>query len=455
MPADSGLPGRRLPHCRIPHSHPHAHFLTDANPRVYAEASMSQTLTDEPQASVLPLSPCADPAAHWLLIDGREQHASEALIDGFCRRLVDSGFPLFRFFISVRTLHPQVAAQGFHWWRGRDQVKIVPREHGIYEEPAYLDSPIRLLHERRVSEVRRRIEDPATPLDFPILIDLKAEGVTDYLALPIVFTTGAINTVAIATDQAGGFTAQEVARIKGLLPLFTIAIEVREIKRIASTLLDTYLGHDAGQRVLSGQIRRGAGVTMAAAIFYCDLRGFTVLSERMPPDRVIELLNDYFGCMAAPVQALGGEVLKFIGDAMLAIFPIADDLDRDRACRTALKAARRAITALDELNLRRRESGEATLEVGLALHTGTVMYGNIGAPDRLDFTVIGHAVNLTTRLERLCRQLGRRVVASERFASPCGIELVPLGRFELPGVAGAQAVFGLPDEVSRLGGEPA
>jgi adenylate cyclase len=233
--------------------------------------------------------------------------------------------------------------------------------------------------------------------------------------------------------------------------MFTVAIEVREIRRLASTLLDTYLGHDAGQRVLAGQIRRGAGVTMAAAIFYCDLRGFTALSENMMPDRVIELLNDYFGCMAAPVQRLGGEVLKFIGDALLAIFPIADDLDRDRACRTALKAARQALAALDELNLRRREAGEATLEVGLALHTGTVMYGNIGAPDRLDFTVIGHAVNLTTRLERLCRQLERRLVASERFASPCGIEMVPLGRFELPGVQGPQAVFGLPDEVSSLG----
>ncbi|MGH6938707.1 adenylate/guanylate cyclase domain-containing protein [Hypericibacter sp.] len=412
---------------------------------------MSQTLTDALQASLAAPAPCADPVAHWLLIDGREQKSSEGLIEGFCRRLADSGFPLFRFFVSVRTLHPQVAAQGFHWWRNRDQIKIVPREHGIYEEPAYLDSPIRLLHERHVSELRRRIEDPAAPIDFPILKDLKAEGVTDYLALPILFTSGTINTLAIASDRPGGFTAQEIAYFKGLLPIFTIALEVREIKRIASTLLDTYLGHDAGQRVLQGQIRRGAGVTMAAAIFYCDLRGFTALSESMAPDQVIELLNDYFGCMAAPVQALGGEVLKFIGDAMLAIFPIADDLDRDRACRTALKAGRQALMALDELNLRRREAGEATLEVGLALHTGTVMYGNIGAPDRLDFTVIGHAVNLTTRLERLCRQLGRRLVASERFASPCGIEMVPLGRFEVPGVHGAQAVFGLPDEVSRLG----
>jgi adenylate cyclase len=424
-------------------------FLTGANPRVYVEASMSQTLTEALPASFSAAAPCADPVAHWLLIDGREQRTSEGLIDGFCRRLVDSGFPLFRLFVSVRTLHPQVAAQGFHWWRNRDHVKIVPREHGIYEEPVYLDSPIRLLHERRVNEVRRRIEDPATPIDFPILKDLKAEGVTDYLALPIQFTSGTINTMAIASDRPGGFTAQEIAYFKGLLPIFTIALEVREIKRIASTLLDTYLGHDAGQRVLQGQIRRGAGVTMAAAIFYCDLRGFTALSENMAPDQVIELLNDYFGCMAAPVQALGGEVLKFIGDAMLAIFPIADDLDRDRACRTALAAARQALTALDELNLRRREAGEATLEVGLALHTGTVMYGNIGAPDRLDFTVIGHAVNLTTRLERLCRQLGRRLVASERFASPCGIEMVPLGRFGLPGVNVAQAVFGLPDEVGR------
>src|SRR5262245_23212996 len=173
---------------------------------------MSQALTDELQTSDLSRGPCADPAAHWLLIDGRDLLSSEAFIEGFCRRLVDSGFPLFRLFVSVRTLHPQVAAQGFHWWRNRDQVQVIAREHGIYEDPAYLASPVHLLHERRVGEVRRRIGDPSTPLDFPILRELKAEGVTDYLALPIQFTSGKINTLAISSDRPGGFTAEEVAR---------------------------------------------------------------------------------------------------------------------------------------------------------------------------------------------------------------------------------------------------
>jgi adenylate cyclase len=422
---------------------------------------MSQLLTDRPEirahgenAEAGRRGACADPAARWLLIEGREIKGTDRLIGGFCRALVADGFPLYRMFVSVRTLHPQVAALGHHWRRGQDEVKVISRAHGIFEDPTYLDSPIRLLHQRLAAEVRRRIEDPETPLDFPILHDLKAEGVTDYLALPLVSTAGTINAVTIATDRPGGFAAAEVARFTDLLPLLAMAIEVREVKRIAATLLDTYLGHDAGERVLSGQIQRGASVTIAAALFYCDLRDFTALSERLPRDAVIELLNDYFACMAAPVQANGGEVLKFIGDAMLAIFPIKDDLDRDRACRTALKAAREAIAALDALNQRRRAAEEPTLEVGLALHTGTVMYGNIGAPDRLDFTVIGPAVNLTTRLERLCRRLGRRVVASDRFASPCGLEMVSLGRFELPGVARSQEVFGLPEE-SGAAGAPA
>jgi adenylate cyclase len=223
-------------------------------------------------------------------------------------------------------------------------------------------------------------------------------------------------------------------------------LEIREDKRIARTLLSTYLGTEAGRRVLAGQVQRGEGVSTAAALFYCDLRGFTQMSEALPRAQLIAMLNDYFETMAAPVERHGGEILKFIGDAMLAIFPIADDLDRDRACLTALAAAREAVAAMDELNRRRRATEEIELAAGIALHTGTVMYGNIGAPERLDFTVIGPAVNLVVRLERLCRKLDRRLVASGRFASPCGLAMASLGRHELPGVGEPVEVFGLPEE---------
>ena len=198
--------------------------------------------------------------------------------------------------------------------------------------------------------------------------------------------------------------------------------------------------------MLSGAITRGSAETIACALWYCDLRGFTAMSERLPRDALIQLLNDYFACMAAPVHAHGGEVLKFVGDAMLAIFPIADDLDRDRACLTALRAAEEALEELDRLNATRRETGRPQIEVGIALHTGAVMYGNIGAPTRLDFTVIGPAVNLVTRIEDLCAPLGQRLLTSERFASPCGSKLRSLGRHRLRGIEDEQEVFGLPQE---------
>ena len=198
---------------------------------------------------------------------------------------------------------------------------------------------------------------------------------------------------------------------------------------------------------MAGTIKRGEGETIAAAIWLCDLRDFTLLSETLPSDEMIRLLDDYFEIMAGPVSEHGGEVLKFIGDAMLAIFPIVDDLDRDRACRTALAAAEEALARLASANLARRARGEREIDLGLALHTGPVMYGNIGAPERLDFTVIGPAVNLTARIAGLCRPLGRKILASARFASPCGSELVSLGHHQMRGLAQPQEIFGLPYEV--------
>jgi adenylate cyclase len=221
-------------------------------------------------------------------------------------------------------------------------------------------------------------------------------------------------------------------------------VEVLHQRRTTATLLHTYLGREAGRRVLTGSIRRGEATTLAAALWYCDLRGFTQLSDRLERDQVVELLDDYFGCMAAPVEAMGGEILKFVGDAMLAIFPMRDDLDRDRACRDALTAAERALVDLDGLNQVRQRADKPELKVGLGLHAGAVMYGNIGAPARLDFTVIGPAVNLVTRIESLCPQLGRPLLTSGPFASPCGSRLKSLGLHPLKGIEAPQEIFGLP-----------
>jgi adenylate cyclase len=387
---------------------------------------------------------CVHGVAAWLLREGRDLPDSKAVIGEFCRRLVAEDFPLARLSVGTRTLHPQVLAIGFVWRRGDAEPTESQREHGILESPMYLKSPMKALHDG-APEVRRRLEGPEAVFDYPILVELREEGMTDYLALPMRLSEGRWSTVTIATDRAGGFTDRQLASFADLIPVLALVLEVKETQRITATLVETYLGRDAGRRVLSGLVKRGDGVTIAAALWYCDLRGFTRMSNQLSRDTVISLLNDYFECMAGPVHARGGDVLKFIGDGLLAIFPIRDDLDRDRACTTALEAAREALDGLGRLNGRRREAGEPPLEIGLALHTGAVMYGNIGAPQRLDFTVIGPAVNLVSRIEGLCPVLGYPLLASKRFASPCGSEMVSVGRHRLRGIEEEQELFTLPE----------
>jgi len=386
---------------------------------------------------------CTDPVARWLLFEARDLAQSRDVLGGLAKSLVATGFPLYRLFFTVRTLHPQVLSIGLLWRRDGGEITETPRAHGILQQDIYLRSPIRLIHQG-AAEVRRRIGAADGPLDFPILADLRRDGCTDYVILPLTFSGNRINAVSAATDRPSGFTAAEIERLKSLMPLLGHVLEIKETERIGATLLDTYLGHDAGRRVLGGLIRRGEAITLAAAVWYCDLRNFTATTERLPRDEVIAMLNDYFECMVGPIHAHGGQVLKFIGDALLAIFPIADDLDRDRACLAALAAAEQALADLARLNLRRGAAGKTMLQGGIALHTGPVSYGNIGAPDRLDFTVIGAAVNFVTRLERLCGELGRPLLASARFASPCGSRLRPIGRHRLRGIEAEQEVFALP-----------
>ena len=248
-------------------------------------------------------------------------------------------------------------------------------EHGIERTELFLRSPMRVLFEG-AGAVRQRLDLPEAEFAFPLFEELRQQGLTDYVALPITFTDGKIHGTTWSSDRPGGFASEELAQIEDLLPLFGLLLEIHFNRRIAINLLDTYVGHNAGERILAGQITRGSGETVAAAIWYCDLRGFTALSERLGRDALLACLNDYFDCMAGAVERQGGEILKFIGDAMLAIFPLAGE----EACRRALEAALEARATMAELNARRRERGDEALAFGIALHAGEVMYGNIGAP---------------------------------------------------------------------------
>src|SRR5262249_18464400 len=271
--------------------------------------------------------------------------------------------------------------------------------------------------------IRRKLADPDEAQDFPVLADLRAQGVTDYLASPLFFTDGAVHVVTCTTREPTGFTDLQIAGIQGIMTPLARVAEIRALRRSASILLDTYIGHDAGERVLSGRIRRGDIEEIHAAIWLSDMRGFTALADRQPPRLLIDLLNRYFDCQVPVILDHGAEVLKFMGDGLLAIFTIAGDVTE--VCQRALAAARQAQANVVAL----ASSAMQGLRFGLALHIGDVLYGNIGSGNRLDFTCIGPAVNFAARIEKLAGELGRGVLASGEFAKHCRGEFTALGEF--------------------------
>jgi adenylate cyclase len=275
-----------------------------------------------------------------------------------------------------------------------------------------------------------------------MLRNLRAEGTTDYVAFPLVFTNGHIHVATWTTKRKGGFTPQEFSALESITAPLARVAEVRALQRTAQNLLDTYIGHQAGERIMAGKIRRGYIEAIRAAIWLSDMRGFTTLSERLPPQELIDLLNRYFDAQVPAILESGGEVLKFMGDGLLAIFPIANDDDAAAVCRRALACALAVRDRVAELP-RKAEDAEGT-RFGLALHAGEVMYGNIGGGNRLDFTCIGPAVNLAARLEKVAAKLGETIVASAAFARHFPGELVSRGEFPVAGFAAPQTVYGFP-----------
>ncbi|WP_370154733.1 adenylate/guanylate cyclase domain-containing protein [Ferrovibrio sp.] len=393
------------------------------------------------------------PAARWLLDHNGEVMPMAELFEGFCRHLVDEGLPLLRVSTGLPSMHPQTYTRGFSWTRGQG-VTVVTRGHDVRESPEYLNSPVHAIH-MGAAAVRRRLDIPGVPLDFGVLPDLIAIGATDYIALPMRFTQGPgmshdgsanISFMSFVTDRPGGFRPEELSYLMELMPLIALRLELEAARGMTRDLLTTYLGSGPAKRVLKGDFMRGRGYEVEAAIWLSDLRGFTAYSDRHNPQEVVTTLDSYFDAMSGPIQAHDGEVLKFIGDGLLAIFRVDPDSGgRAAACHRALEAAQQAFAELHELNQGRAIGGEPPLKIGLALHVGRVVFGNIGAKDRLDFTVIGRAVNEVARVEAMTKVLDRPVLASAAFArevSDCPIE--SLGFHGLRGVQEPQELFGLP-----------
>jgi adenylate cyclase len=277
---------------------------------------------------------------------------------------------------------------------------------------------------------------------------MRAEGVTDYIALPLLFTDGSINASSWTTKQPGGFSDDELAALKTVVTPLARVIEIISLRRTASILLDTYVGNRAGQRILGGQIRRGHTDTMDAAIWLSDLRGFTALSDRLPAETVVDILNGYFDCQVSSIKTHGGEVLKFMGDGLLAVFPIDEYVgDVQEVCSRVLEAARESRASVEAMHYPIGDAVER-FRFGVALHVGRILYGNIGGGDRLDFTCIGPAVNLAARLEKIAGRLSRTIVASAGFAGICAGGWTDLGEFPIAGFSKAERVYGLMDETS-------
>ena len=394
----------------------------------------------------------------WAVDDGLCGAPAAKVFEGLCRRLIEAGVPLWRAFAGVQTLHPQWAGYVYTWRRDRAAVEPVQRERGAAYDRDVQDSPFAALMRGEIAQpreggwprLRRRLRGPEAQLDFPILEQLAAGGATDYFAQIVRFgpagdpSYGSGIGYSFATDQPAGFSDNDLLLIEAVLPAASLAIQSDTAHGIASGLLAAYLGNDAGRRVHAGAVERGSVESIRAVLWYADIRGFTAIADYRPGLAVIELLNEVFEHLVAPLRSRGGEVLKFLGDGVLAIFPFEETAGAE-VCRRALNAATEAMAALDRLSATRAAAGKPTAAVDLALHLGEVLYGNVGAIDRLDFTVIGPAVNEVARIEALCEPLGRRVLVSAEFAAATDISprLTSLGRHELRGVRELREVYGL------------
>ena len=389
---------------------------------------------DRPQFETL------DGVAQWLRGPARREVSLARVIDEFGWRLTAAGIGLLRVGLNSSTLHPQFLGATYLWWKDLGETRKLMIKHEVLDIVPYAENPV-LQTRQEHKIIRRRLEvDPAT-FDFSVLADLKARGATDYLSLPVESPFG-FETLVISyvCDAPGGFRQAEIDLLTNFSRAIAVIADMRSQRQIAENVLAAYLGAQTGPQVLAGNIRRGSGEKISAVIWSSDLRGFTAFSDHAPGEEVIATLNEVFDLQARTIDAHGGEILKFIGDGLLAIFPAANAEEAHGAARNALAAARETLAALAS---RPVAGSEAPLRLVIALHYGEVTYGNIGSVDRVDFTVIGPAVNLVSRIEAVAKARDLPLIVSDDFARAFGYcdELPSLGAFELRGLGRQHELF--------------
>jgi adenylate cyclase len=388
--------------------------------------------------------------AGWVTEAGLIGRSESELMAGFCRRVTENGVPLARAIVILDTLHPIYEGRAFRWRSDMPEAAEAVDYGRTNEGEAaenWRSSPFFHLLQSGETALRRCLV-AGDPADFPAIAQAREEGATDVLVLVHRFAAegviGEMDCVYSAwySDAADGFGEARVAALERLAPFLKLAIKSAALARMAGTLAETYLGRDAGRRVMSGRIVRGVAEKIGAVLWYSDLHGYTHISDNAPPEQIIPLLNDYAEVVISAVHGHGGDVLKLVGDGTLAIFTAED---RQEACLAALAAAAQSREEAAKLNQKRSLAGLPTTAVYLALHVGDVFYGNVGSKDRLDFTVIGPAVNEVSRILAMSRSVEQDLLLSANFADALGPEmrrrLVSVGRYALRGVAQPQELF--------------
>jgi adenylate cyclase len=392
----------------------------------------------------------------WAVREGLRGATAYDLFDGYCQRLVIHHVPLWRGHTSMETLHPQWSGYGYTWRRDLNAIQPEQYVRGNITGERWQKSPMfDLIRRAHAGEhnptMRRHLEFGPEQRDFEVLDEFFAAGATDYFAQLFIFgergdpAHGSGIVYSFSTDRRSGFDTDDTALLQATLPALSLAMKSHAGYVIASGLLQTYLGEETGRRVHSGAIERGSVESIHAVLWYADIRGFTATSDTTPGPAIIDLLDTVFETLAAALRSRGGEVLKFLGDGMLATLAFAE-ADRAETCTRALDAAAETMQGLAALNTVRVAAGEPEVAVDLALHVGEVLYGNVGAADRLDFTVVGPAVNEVARIEALCEPLERALLISDEFAAALkdgDNRLVSLGHYHLRGVREAKEIFAL------------
>jgi adenylate cyclase len=391
----------------------------------------------------------AEDIVGWIVGVGLDGLDQAELMAGYCDRLVEAGVPLWRASIGADTLHPLIQAQGHRWLAGEGvREEFYARSSSPEAEQEWRQSPWHWMIESGELQMRRRLAAGEGSNEFPLLAGLAAQGGTDYWARIVGFgnrrSIGETRGVATswATRDSGGFAERDLALIDATLPAFALAFKATMAIDTAGVVVTTYLGHDAAERILRGEIERGRVNTMHKVLWFSDLTGFTRIADTLPREQLLDLLNAYADCLVGVVHDHDGKVLKFMGDGILAAF---DGAGGD-ACRRALDGAEAAAAAMARLNRERSAAGLPVTGFTLALHQGEVLYGNVGSRDRLDFTVIGPAVNELSRIQAMSRSLDQPILVSASFAAACGdqrVRLISLGRYALRGVGRPQELFTL------------